>query len=126
MASRFVVADNDVIEELKTSSENLNTRKSTNVWVGIFKKWAAWKKIDEDNTRFKNLTAHHHWYYFSRLVDFFLESIWSIYNLNLNTIPNLLSSHFRVPSWLRPIKLPIGLRLIKQVSQSMKQKHGQA
>jgi hypothetical protein len=28
MASRFVVADNDVIEELKTSSENLNTRKS--------------------------------------------------------------------------------------------------
>jgi hypothetical protein len=41
MASRFVVGDNDVIEELKTSSENLNTRKSTNVWVGIFKKWAA-------------------------------------------------------------------------------------
>jgi hypothetical protein len=40
MASRFVVGDN-VIEELKTSSENLNTRKSTNVWVGIFKKWAA-------------------------------------------------------------------------------------
>ena len=32
MASRFFVADNDVIEELKTSSENLNTRKSTNVY----------------------------------------------------------------------------------------------
>jgi hypothetical protein len=32
MASRFVVADNDaVIEELKTSSENSNTRKSTNL-----------------------------------------------------------------------------------------------
>ena len=29
MASRFVVADNNVIEELKTSSENSNTRKST-------------------------------------------------------------------------------------------------
>jgi hypothetical protein len=28
MASRFVVADNDVIEELKTSSGNSNTRKS--------------------------------------------------------------------------------------------------
>jgi hypothetical protein len=27
MASRFVVADNDVLEELKNSSENLNTRK---------------------------------------------------------------------------------------------------
>jgi hypothetical protein len=41
MASRFVVADNDVIEELKTSNENLNTGKSTNFWVGVFKKWAA-------------------------------------------------------------------------------------
>ena len=39
MASRFVVADNDVIEELKTSSENWNT--STNSWVGVIKKWAA-------------------------------------------------------------------------------------
>jgi hypothetical protein len=41
MASRFVVADNDVIEELKTSSENLNTRKSTSLLVGVFKKWTA-------------------------------------------------------------------------------------
>jgi hypothetical protein len=41
MASRFVVADNDFIEELKTSSENLNTRKSTNLLVGLFKKWRA-------------------------------------------------------------------------------------
>ena len=37
MASRFVVADNDVLEELKTSSETLNTRKSTNLLVGVFK-----------------------------------------------------------------------------------------
>ena len=41
MASRFVVADNAVLEELKTSTENLNTRKSTNLLVGVFKKWAA-------------------------------------------------------------------------------------
>jgi hypothetical protein len=41
MASRFVVADNDVIEELKISSENLNTRKSTSLFVVVFKKWAA-------------------------------------------------------------------------------------
>ena len=41
MASRFVDADNDVIEELKISSENLNTRKSTSLLVGVFKKWAA-------------------------------------------------------------------------------------
>jgi hypothetical protein len=36
MASRFVGADNDVIQELKTS-ENLNTRKSTNLLVGVFR-----------------------------------------------------------------------------------------
>ena len=66
MASRFVVADNDVIEELKTSSENLNTRKSTNLLpllVGVFKKWAgraALRNIGEDMetyARFKNLTS---------------------------------------------------------------------
>jgi hypothetical protein len=33
MASRFVVADNDVIAELKPSSEKSYTRKSTNWWV---------------------------------------------------------------------------------------------
>jgi hypothetical protein len=32
MASRFVVADNDVIEKLQTSCENVNTS-------GVFKKW---------------------------------------------------------------------------------------
>jgi hypothetical protein len=41
MASRFGVADNDVIEELKAPSENSNTRKSTNLWVGVIKKWAV-------------------------------------------------------------------------------------
>jgi hypothetical protein len=57
MASRFVVADNDVIEELKTSSENLNTRKSTNVLVEVFKKWAgraALRNIGEDQ-RHRNI-----------------------------------------------------------------------
>jgi hypothetical protein len=48
MSSCFIVADNDVIEELKTSSENSNTRKSTNSWVGVFKKWAALRNIGED------------------------------------------------------------------------------
>jgi hypothetical protein len=41
MAFRFVVADNDVIEKLKTFCENLNTRKSTNLLVGVFKKLAG-------------------------------------------------------------------------------------
>ena len=44
MASRFVVADNDVIEELKTSSENLYTRKSTHLWVGVIKKMGSIKE----------------------------------------------------------------------------------
>jgi hypothetical protein len=34
---------NDVIEELKTSSE-----KSRNLWDGVFKKWAALRNIGED------------------------------------------------------------------------------
>jgi hypothetical protein len=63
MASRFVGADNDVIQELKTS-ENLNTRKSTNLLVGVFKKLAgraALRNIGEKaktwrRTRFKNIT----------------------------------------------------------------------
>ena len=37
MVSRFVEADNDLIEEFKASSENVNTRKSTNLWVGVLK-----------------------------------------------------------------------------------------
>jgi hypothetical protein len=53
MASRFVVADNDVIEDLKTSSENLNTRKSTNLLAGVFKKWAALKNIGEDTETYE-------------------------------------------------------------------------
>jgi hypothetical protein len=42
MASRFV------IEELKTSSQNSNTRKSTILWIEIFKKWVACFNIGED------------------------------------------------------------------------------
>jgi hypothetical protein len=65
MASRFVVTDNDVIEELKTSIKNWNTRKSTNLLVGVFKKLAAraaLRNIGEKtktwrHTRFKNLTS---------------------------------------------------------------------
>jgi hypothetical protein len=49
MASRFLVGDNKyVIDELKISSENSTTRKSTNLWVGVFKKWAALRNIGED------------------------------------------------------------------------------
>ena len=60
MASRFLVGDNDVIEELKTSSEyvTMHYRKCTNLLVGVFTKLAG--SIQEDrrrHTRFKNLTS---------------------------------------------------------------------
>jgi hypothetical protein len=35
---------NNAIEELKTSSENSNARKSTILLVGVFKKWAALRR----------------------------------------------------------------------------------
>ena len=47
MASRFVVADNNVIEELKTSSENSNTRKSRILWLGVL---AALRNIEDMDT----------------------------------------------------------------------------
>ncbi|PFX20808.1 hypothetical protein AWC38_SpisGene14732 [Stylophora pistillata] len=40
MASRFEIVDEEYIEELKDKSENENTRKSTEYWKNLFKKWA--------------------------------------------------------------------------------------
>ena len=37
----FVVAVNDVIEELKTSSENLNTSKIQIYWLEYLRNWQA-------------------------------------------------------------------------------------
>ena len=40
MASRFEIVDEEYIEELKDNSENENTKKSTECWKNVFKKWA--------------------------------------------------------------------------------------
>ena len=40
MESRFEIVDEKYIEELKGKSENENTRKSTEYWKNVFKKWA--------------------------------------------------------------------------------------
>jgi len=40
MASGFEIIDEGYIEELKDKSENKNTRKSTEYWKKVFKKWA--------------------------------------------------------------------------------------
>jgi L-lactate utilization protein LutB len=53
MASRFGIADSDVIQDLKASSENRNTRKSTNLWVGVFKKWAKYRNMGEHLETYK-------------------------------------------------------------------------
>ena len=39
MASRFEIVEEKYIEELNNKSENENTRKSTEYWKNVFKKW---------------------------------------------------------------------------------------
>ena len=40
MASRFEIVDQQYIQELKEKTENENTKKSTEYWKNVFKKWA--------------------------------------------------------------------------------------
>ena len=40
MASRFVETDKEFIEELRNTSENKNTKRSTDYWSNIFHQWA--------------------------------------------------------------------------------------
>ena len=39
MASRFVEADEEFIEELRNTSGNKNTKRSTGYWTNIFQQW---------------------------------------------------------------------------------------
>ena len=47
MASRFVEADEEFIEELRNTSENKNSKRSTDYWTNIFKKWAKTRGKNE-------------------------------------------------------------------------------
>ena len=40
MGSRFEIADEKYIEEVKDKSENENMKKRTEYWRNVFKKWA--------------------------------------------------------------------------------------
>ena len=40
MASRCEIVDEEYINELKDKSENENTRKITEYWKDVFRKWA--------------------------------------------------------------------------------------
>ena len=47
MASRFVEADEEFIEELRNTSENKNTKRSTDYWTNIFQEWAKMRGKNE-------------------------------------------------------------------------------
>ena len=41
MASRFVEANEDFMEELRNTSETKNIKRSTDYWTNIFQQWAT-------------------------------------------------------------------------------------
>ena len=47
MASRFFEADKKFIEELRNTSENKNTKRSTDYWTNIFQQWAKTRGKNE-------------------------------------------------------------------------------
>ena len=47
MASRFVETDEEFIEELRNTSENKNTKRSTDYWTKIFQQWAKTRGTNE-------------------------------------------------------------------------------
>ena len=47
MASRFFEADKKFIEELRNTSENKNTKRSTDYWTSIFQQWAKTRGKNE-------------------------------------------------------------------------------
>ena len=47
MASRFIETDEEFIEELRNTSENKNTERSTDYWTNIFQQWAKTRGKNE-------------------------------------------------------------------------------
>ena len=47
MASRFVETDEEFIEELRNTSENKNTKRSTDYWTNNFQQWAKTRGKNE-------------------------------------------------------------------------------
>ena len=47
MASRFVETDGEFIEELRNTSDNKNTKRSTDYWTNIFQQWAKTREKNE-------------------------------------------------------------------------------
>ena len=47
MASCFVAADEEFIEELRNTCENKNSKRSTDYWTNIFQQWAKTRGKNE-------------------------------------------------------------------------------
>ena len=47
MVSHFVEADEEFNEELGNTSENKNTKRSTDYWINIFQQWAKTRGKNE-------------------------------------------------------------------------------
>ena len=47
MTYRFIEADEELIELLKSDSDNKNTKRSTDYWKGIFEKWVRIRGKEE-------------------------------------------------------------------------------
>ena len=54
MTSRFEIADEEYIEELKDKRENQNTKKSTEYWKNVFKKWANERNFQANLEEYKS------------------------------------------------------------------------
>ena len=54
MASRFEVADEEYIEELKDKSENENRKNSTEWWKNVFKKWVNERNLQANLEEYEN------------------------------------------------------------------------
>ena len=44
--NRFAVLDNNAIERLKEKATNINSKKSTQTWLNVWKSWAEERNVD--------------------------------------------------------------------------------
>ena len=53
VSSRFSLATETTIEELKNSSKNENTVRSTGFWLSVWKKWCLEKEIADEIEKYE-------------------------------------------------------------------------
>ena len=54
MASRCEIVDEEYINELKDKSENENTKKSTEYWKDVFRKWANERNFQANSEEYES------------------------------------------------------------------------